>query len=69
MYFFLVLDNIFITYFFIDYFTLPYKKIKMSPICKCHFEPIVRQRFSDSGDTMGTKAPKIDLKTHKSSLN
>ena len=23
MYFFLVLDNIFITYFFIDYFTLP----------------------------------------------
>lgn len=41
----------------------------MSPICKCHFEPFVSQRFSDSGDTMGTKAPKIDLKTHKSSLN
>ena len=41
----------------------------MSPICKCHFEPIVLQAFSDFGDTMGTKAPQNDLKTHKSSLN
>ena len=41
----------------------------MSPICKCYFEPLVRQGFSNLGDTMGTKTPKIDLKTHKSSLN